>query len=146
MDRIPELHLNVFSFACYPHIRAAQLAQKIKGWLRLLAQGKPQRVLLASLSSGFFNILGQPVKPVRGTPASDALMRSLVVVQLDNTRPIVPKPLWCIRGILGSARKLLLIGELFGQIGTCFNVVLRTMSIQRYGRCRNGCSIAPYAV
>jgi hypothetical protein len=79
----------------------------------------------------------EPIKGVVG---------SLLIVQLDNTRPIVPKPLWCIRGILGSARKSLLIGELFGQIGTCFNVVLRKMSIQRYGRYRNGCSIGRYAV
>jgi hypothetical protein len=58
VDRISKLHFNVFPFARDPHIRTAQLAQKIKRWLRLLAQRKPQRVLLASLPCGFLDVLG----------------------------------------------------------------------------------------
>jgi len=58
VDRISKLHLNVFSFARDPYIRIAQPAQKIKGWLRLLAQGKPQRVLFASLPGGLLDVLG----------------------------------------------------------------------------------------
>jgi hypothetical protein len=93
VDRIPKLHFDVFSFARYPHIRPAQPAQKIKGRLRLLAQGKPKRVLLASLPRGFLDVLGQPVKPVRRTGASDALVRSLVVVVGDP----MGYPLACVR-------------------------------------------------
>jgi hypothetical protein len=58
VDRISELDFNVFPFTCNPHIRAAQPTQKIKGWLRLLAQRKPKRVLLASLPGGLLDVLG----------------------------------------------------------------------------------------
>jgi hypothetical protein len=58
VDRIPKLHLNVFSFARDPYIRIAQPAQKIKRRLRFLAQRKPERVLLASLPCGFLDVLG----------------------------------------------------------------------------------------
>jgi hypothetical protein len=58
VDRISKLHFNVFPFARDPHIRTAQLAQKIKGWLGLLAQRKPQRVLFTSLPGGLLDVLG----------------------------------------------------------------------------------------
>ena len=93
VDGISELHFNVFPFACHPYIRTAQLAQKIKGWLRLLAQCKPQRVLLASLTGGFLDVFGQPVEPVRGTGTPDALMRALMVVIGNPKR----QPLTCVR-------------------------------------------------
>jgi hypothetical protein len=105
VDRISEFHFNVFSFACNPHIRTAQLAQKIKRWLRLLAQRKPQRVILASLPGGFLDVLGQPVKPVRGAAASDTLMRPLVIV-IGNP---ISQPLACVckGGKDGFLQKLL---------------------------------------
>jgi hypothetical protein len=93
VDRISKLHFYVFSFAGDPNIGAAQLAQKIKRRLRLLAQGKPERVLLASLPCGFLDVLGQAVEAVRRTGASDALMRALVVV-IGNP---VSQSLACIR-------------------------------------------------
>jgi hypothetical protein len=58
VDRISKLHLNVFSFARDPNVRVAQLAQKIKRWLRLLAQRKPERILFAPLPCGFLDVLG----------------------------------------------------------------------------------------
>jgi hypothetical protein len=58
VDRISELYFNVFPFAGHPYIRTAQLAQKIKWWLRLLAQSKPERILLASLPGGLLDVLG----------------------------------------------------------------------------------------
>jgi hypothetical protein len=101
VDRIPQLHFNVFPFARDPHIRTAQLSQKIKGWLRLLTQRKPQCVLFASLPRGFLDVLGQPVEPVCRTGAPDALMRPLMVV-IGNP---VSQPLACIRK--GSKKRFL---------------------------------------
>jgi hypothetical protein len=105
VDCIPQLHFYVFPFARDPHIRTAQLTQKIKGWFRLLAQRKPQCVLFASLPGGFFDVLGQPVEPVRRTGARDALMRPLVVV-IGNP---VSQPLACVRkgGKKGFLQELL---------------------------------------
>ena len=105
MDRISELHFYVFPFARDPNIGAAQLAQKIKRRLRLLAQGKPQCVLLASLPCGLLDVLGQAVEPVRGTGTADTLMRSLVVVVGDP----MSNPLACVRkgGKKGFLQELL---------------------------------------
>jgi hypothetical protein len=81
VNRIPELDLDLIPFARHPHIRTAQLPQKIKRRLGLLSQRKPKRVLLASLPGGLLDVLGQPVETVRRACTPDALMRPLMIVK-----------------------------------------------------------------
>jgi hypothetical protein len=80
VDCITQSHLDIIPLAGDPNIGCSELAQKIKGWLGLLAQRKPERILLASLPGGLLDIGGQPVEPVCRTGSVKALMRSLVIV------------------------------------------------------------------
>lgn len=80
MHRIAHLDLDLVALAHHTHIRAAQLAQQVQRWLRLLSQRQPQRVVLATLLHGFFHVVGDPVEPIRRTRTIQPLVRTLVVV------------------------------------------------------------------
>ena len=80
MDCIAQLNLYIIPFAGNTNIRFTQPTQEIKGRLRILAQSQPQRILLAALPGGFFDIVGQAVEAIGWAPTSYALMRALVVV------------------------------------------------------------------
>ena len=80
MDLVAELDLDLLALAGHPHIRAAQLAQKVQRRLRLLAQRQAQGVLAAALGHRLLHVVGHPVEAVRGIRALDALVGALVVV------------------------------------------------------------------
>jgi hypothetical protein len=86
VDRIAHFHLDIITLALHPHIRIAQLPHQEERRLRLLPQGKAQRVLLAALVQGRLHVVGQPVEAVRRTSTIDALMRALKIVIVDPMR------------------------------------------------------------
>jgi hypothetical protein len=56
VDHIAQLHLDVVTLARYPYIRLSKFAKEIQRMSSLLAKGKPQSVLSASLLDRFFHI------------------------------------------------------------------------------------------
>ena len=80
MNRVPKLYLYIIALSGDSHIRVTQFTKKIKGRSSLLAKGKLKRVLIAALLYCLANIVGYPVKTVRGTCSAYALVGTLVIV------------------------------------------------------------------
>ena len=83
MDRIPDLHFDIFAFTNHSHIHTAQLSQQVKRRLRLLAKGQAQGVVFTALLDGLLYITRYAVEPIRRSGPVDPLMRPLVIVIVD---------------------------------------------------------------
>ncbi len=86
MDLVTEFDLDLLALARHPHVRAAELAQKVQRRLGLLAQRQSKGVLLAALTHGRLHVIGEAVETIRRTGTGDALVRTLVVVVGDPVR------------------------------------------------------------
>jgi hypothetical protein len=80
VHRLSHLDLDLLALAHHPHVRPAQLTQKVQRRLGLLAQGQTQGILPAPLPDRFVHVLGDAVEPVRGYCSVDSLVRTLVIV------------------------------------------------------------------
>jgi hypothetical protein len=83
VDRIPDLHFDIFASTNHPHIHTAQLSQQVKRRLRLLAKGQAQGVVFTALFDGLLHVARYAVEPIRRSGPVDPLMRPLVIVIVD---------------------------------------------------------------